>query len=153
MASWILRNWCCLNVECGHQFESGEPAPYCEKCQCARVRYIPGGGHLISPSTQHADRTLRSVAASYGLTDLRSAREGECAAPSLPTPKAIPGAPPLTLPGGIQVPRTFTASSSFAAMPQKMPLTRPLDGKKFNKGQGGKIPTTIKAVDPRKLTL
>ena len=151
--AWILRNWACCNVECGAEFESGEAAPYCIKCQCARVRYIPGGMHIISPATTHADRTLRTVAASHGLTNLRSAREGECAAPSLPTPKAIPGAPPLGLPGGISIPRTFTASSSFAAMPQKLPLTRPLDGKKFAKGQGGNIPTTIKAVDKRKLAL
>jgi hypothetical protein len=151
--SYILRFWVCCNADCQNDFESGEPAPYCPKCDCAKTRWRPSGGHIISPATTHADRTLRSVAASYGLTDLRSAREGESAAPSLPTPKPIPGAPPLTLPGGIQVPRTFTASSSFAAMPQKIPLTRPLDGKAFNKGQGGRIPTNIKAVDPRKLVL
>lgn len=109
---------------------------------------------MISASTHHADATLRSVAQSFGLTNMNSAREGESAAPSLPTPRPIPGAPPLVLPGGIKVPRTMTASSSFAAMPQKIPLTRQLDGKALRRGPVG-VPTSVQSnhVDKRKLVL
>jgi hypothetical protein len=117
------------------------------------VRWVPRGGHFISPSTAHADRTLRSVAESFGLTNLNSAREGEAAAPSRPTPKAIPG-PPLVLPGGIQVPRTMTPSSQFSATPAPIPLTRPLDGKALRRGPT-RVPTAINPghVDKRPLKL
>lgn len=155
MGAWILRTWACLNAECANQFESGESAPYCPLCDCAKVRWVPGGGNIISPSTKHADRTLRGVAQSFGLTNLNSAREGEAAAPSLPTPKQIPGAPPLVLPGGIQVPRTFTPSSQFVGQQNPVKVTTALDGKKFAKGNGGRVPTSIRPghIDPRKLAL
>lgn len=152
--AYILRTWACLNPECGREFDSGDPAPYCPGCECAKVRWIPRGGHIIGPNTKHADATLRSVADSFGLTNMNSAREGEAAAPSLPTAKVVPGSRPMVLPGGIQVPRTMTASSSFAATPTPIKLTRELDGKALPRGAvGARVPTQVKAVDKRKLAL
>lgn len=151
----VLRTFACLNPDCAVEFDSWDASPYCSKCDCAKTRWVPKGGNIIGPNTRHADRTLRNVAESYGLTNLNSAREGECAAPSLPTPKPIPGAPPLVLPGGIQVPRTMTASSQFAHQQNPIKLTRELDGKKFAKGNGNRVPTSVRPghVDNRKLPL
>lgn len=148
----ILRSFACLNPDCAIEFDSWDASPYCPTCDCAKTRWRPTGGHIIGPATKHADRTLRSVAESFGLNNLHSAREGEAAAPPLPQARIVPGSRPMVLPGGIQVPRTMTASSSFAAQSNPIKLTRELDGKRLRSGPVG-VPTSIKAIDKRKLGL
>lgn len=60
----------------------------------------------------------------------------------------------MVLPGGIQVPRTMTASSSFASQPNPIKLTRELNGKALPRGPvGARVPTTVKAVHKGKLAL
>lgn len=68
----ISRDWTCLNHKCRtvfHSYEKGNPD--CPKCGCARVSWIPGGGHIASQAPQ-ADRTLRSLADRYNMPDINS---------------------------------------------------------------------------------
>lgn len=80
----ISRDWQCLG--CNKQFHSYENNPECPGCGCVRVSWVPGGGHIgkIAPG---ADRTLRMLAADYGLTNLNS-----------PSPSRVNRAMPVTVP-------------------------------------------------------
>lgn len=65
----ISRDWICSN---GHEFHSYEKGnPECPVCGQVQVSWIPGGGHIgkVAPG---ADRTLRDLAASYGMTNINS---------------------------------------------------------------------------------
>jgi len=67
----VSRDWRCLNVRCGRQFHSFEKEnPECPRCGCARVSWVPGGGHI--GTTGRIDRTVRSLADSYGMTDVNT---------------------------------------------------------------------------------
>src|SRR5438477_4257810 len=82
--AFILRLWNCLSEACAQTFEDGDPAPTCPHCGNVRVAWQPAGGHIRHAATAHADHVLRSVADSYKLTNLRSARAGEAAHPGVP---------------------------------------------------------------------
>ncbi len=89
----LLRSWRCLNRRCGRTFDSFEHAnPDCTHCGCARVAWIPGGGHIgkVAPS---ADRTLRSLATNYAMTNMGSPSESRLnrAMPKFPQP--VPNMP------------------------------------------------------------
>ena len=145
--AFVLRNWQCLNPDCEKQFESGEPAPYCPACKCAKVSWVPSGMHIIHGATSHADRTLRSVAQSFGLTNLKSAREGEAAHPGVDTGK------PLGMRygphGGIPISNKPTAG--FAPNPPSI-RAQFEPGSRFKIPRGARrIPTKIVANDPRKI--
>lgn len=61
----------CLNRACRHVFHSFErESPECPKCGCARVSWVPGGGHIAT--TGNIDRTVRSLADSYGMTNVNT---------------------------------------------------------------------------------
>jgi hypothetical protein len=67
----VSRDWVCLNRSCQHAFHSFErESPECPRCGCARVSWIPGGGHI--GKTGNIDRTVRSLADSYGMTDVNT---------------------------------------------------------------------------------
>jgi hypothetical protein len=71
----LLRSWRCLNRKCGKTFNSYEHAnPDCTFCGCARVAWVPGGGH-IGKVAAPADATLRSLATNYGMANLNSPSE------------------------------------------------------------------------------
>lgn len=68
----ISRDWICKNRKCGkvfHSYERGNPE--CPECGCARVEWVPGGGH-IAKQAPGADRTLRSLADKYNMPDINS---------------------------------------------------------------------------------
>ena len=68
----ILRTWKCLNRRCGRAFSSYEKAnPDCTYCGCARVQWIPGGGHIGS-SAAAVDKTVKSLAADYGMSNINT---------------------------------------------------------------------------------
>lgn len=141
--SFILRTWACRNGDCRWQFEDGDSNPFCPKCG-STVHYVPGGGHIQHGATKHADQTLRRVASSFKLTNLKSAREGEATHPGIRQPESIPGAPPLNTGYGISIPRTMSPSASFAQMPREMKGTLPT-GHAFKRGAGkGGIPTNVR---------
>lgn len=59
-------------------FESGEASPSCPKGGCTTVQQV----FLTAPAfrsdkTKRSDANLRQIASDFGLTDMRSAREGE----------------------------------------------------------------------------
>ena len=61
----------CLNRACRKTFHSFErESPECPRCGCARVSWVPGGGHI--GTTGNIDRTVRSLADSYGMTDVNT---------------------------------------------------------------------------------
>lgn len=67
----VSRDWQCLNRRCGHQFHSFQKeSPECPRCGCARVSWVPGGGHI--GKTGGIDKTVRSLADSYGMTDINT---------------------------------------------------------------------------------
>lgn len=90
--AWTYR---CLNRRCAVLFNEATPKPpRCPKCRSRRARWVPLSVS-IAKSAPSADRHLREIADSYGLTDLRSARAGESAAPKPPTPaRTIDWGPP-----------------------------------------------------------
>lgn len=68
----LSRNWRCLNPACGKEFHSYERGnPECTFCRCVKVAWIPGGGH-IGAKAPGIDKTLRALAADYGLSNLNS---------------------------------------------------------------------------------
>lgn len=143
----VLRDWSCLNPACGAIFESSDAQPRCAVCKAYKVRWRPSGGHIQSPNTNHADRTLRSVASNFGLTDLKSARAGEAAHPGVAQPKSegtymgIPWSP-------------RGATSGFAKAEQTVKIGAPTNGARFKQPSGSnKIPTQAKFVDSRKIPL
>lgn len=141
--------WGCLNEECATVFSTSDRNPACPAC--GNVRVIPAvpSFAIQSPSTKAADATLRRVAGNFRLTNMNSAREGEVAHPGLPAPKPIPGAPPLNVGSGIQVPRTLSPSAAFAPMTKEMRGSIPT-GFAFNKRGRGGIPTKVKYASPER---
>lgn len=135
--------WGCLNPDCSRVFSTHDRNPACPNCGNVRVIPTVPGFAIQSASTRQADATLRGVASSFKLTNLRSTREGEVAHPGLPTPKPIPGAPPLHAGNGVQIPRTLTPSATFAQMPREMKGTIPT-GFAFRKNARGQVPTRVK---------
>ncbi len=68
----ILRTWRCLNQRCGKAFDSYEKGnPDCVHCGCARVQWIPGGGHIGTKSAA-VDATVRSLASNYAMTEINT---------------------------------------------------------------------------------
>jgi hypothetical protein len=52
-----------------HSYEKANPP--CPECGCIKVSWVPGGGH-IGKMAPKADATLRSLADSFGLTNMNS---------------------------------------------------------------------------------
>lgn len=134
--------WLCLNQNCQQVFMSSDRPPVCDRCGSVRVTATVASVAVQHATTRHADRTMREVASSYNLTNLRSAREGESAHPGFAPAKEIQGAPPLNVGMGMQVPRTMTPSASFARMPQTLRGTLPTHAQ-FKK-HGGPLPTNVR---------
>ncbi len=96
----ILRTWRCLNRRCGKDFESYERAnPDCSHCGCARVQWIPGGGH-IGTRAAAVDATVRSLAEGYGMANVatpshsrlnRAMPKFEVRQPDMPVKHFAPG--------------------------------------------------------------
>jgi hypothetical protein len=147
--SYIVRSWICGNPECESDFDSGDAAPTCPACGCVKVHWRPNGGHVMSAATKHNDRTIKSLANSFGLTDLKSARQGEAAHPGVRQGKPLDGMKYGAW-GGIPI--ATTATAGFAPNPPNIKITGPSDGaRKFKKN--GRIPTQVRHVDPRKIVL
>ena len=72
----VIRTWACCN--CGREFDSWEPYPECPACECVRVTWVPGGGHIAGIS-RSGDAEFRALADVFKLDDLRSARRDEAA--------------------------------------------------------------------------
>jgi len=101
--AWTYR---CLRQTCRTEFDSERPATCCPKCRGDRLRWIPRKV-AIAKSSPGADRELRGIADAYGLTNLRSARAGESAAPQATQPvhqTQRVSLSPLGLSGGIDIP-------------------------------------------------
>lgn len=78
----------CLNPKCGkifHSFEKGNPE--CPHCRCVKVSWVPGGGH-IGKAAPGIDKTLKTLAADYGLSNLNSVSPSR-----QPQAKVMPAAP------------------------------------------------------------
>ena len=150
--AWILRTWNCQNRRCGAAFDSGDPNPPCPKCGCARVSWQPGGGHIHSATTAHNDRTLKSVADRFGLTDMGQhggTHAGERAEPNRRSP---PRTLPYTPAPGFKVPfaENGRPTAGWADAPYPLKGTLPVNSHKF-KNQRGRIPTEIvKSAPPPK---
>jgi hypothetical protein len=79
----IIRSWQCLNGRCLEIFDSWESNPACPDCQCLRVQWIPGGGH-VAGTAKAADVELRKLVDTFKMSDVNSAQRGERAMPKLP---------------------------------------------------------------------
>ena len=88
--SLVSRTWLCLNRRCGQTFHSFERAnPDCTHCGCARVQWLPGGGHVGTKSAA-VDATVRSLATDYGMGNVNtpSASRLNRAMPKFDQPRA-----------------------------------------------------------------
>jgi hypothetical protein len=72
----VIRTWGCLN--CSREFDSWEAAPSCPDCECVRVNWVPGGGHIAGVS-RSGDAEFKALADIFKLDDLHSAKVGEAA--------------------------------------------------------------------------
>jgi hypothetical protein len=72
----VIRTWGCLN--CGREFDSWEANPACPACECLRVTWVPGGGHIAGVS-RSGDAEFKALADVFRLDDLKSARRDEAA--------------------------------------------------------------------------
>lgn len=82
-----IRTFLCrrCQLEFDKLVDQGE-IPQCRKCGGYDHQVIPGGGHPLK-SLRRRDNIMRMLADSYGLTDMKSAREGESVAPDVKVPK------------------------------------------------------------------
>ena len=123
----VIRSWQCLNGRCSKEFESWEPNPSCPSCGGVRVNWIPGGGHVAGTS-RAADAELRTLADTFGMTDINTARRGERAKPALPSaPAAERGAPAVTFGPGFSSP--VVRDRSGAPVATCLPSSSPVDFK------------------------
>jgi hypothetical protein len=86
----ISRDWQCLNRRCGrvfHSFEKGNPE--CTWCGCARVSWIPGGGHIGTKGAA-VDQTVKSLATDYGMRNINTPSQSRLnrAMPKVEQPRA-----------------------------------------------------------------
>ena len=107
----------CHSTRCGKEFRSWDKVPECPHCGSVKVTWVPGIGGIIGKETRFADATLRSIAQSYGLTNLKSARAGESAHPGLPTPKQQGTYKPAP---GFEVPWSNVPTAGFSPTPPKL---------------------------------
>jgi hypothetical protein len=96
----VLRTWRCQNIECFEQFDEWRDYPNCPHCGCNRTNWVPAGGH-IGKTAPGIDATFKDLAATYGMTDIASARAGERAMKSAPAPSAEIGPQMQFAPGFI----------------------------------------------------
>ena len=140
----VLRTWLCLNKNCNAEVESDVPNPECAVCECVRVQWIPGGGH-ISGKSRGIDKTLRDVADRFGLTNLGQhggTHAGERAEPNRVTPP--PSERMYSPMPGFNVPWSNTATAGWAN--SAYPLKRPFEtGARIN-AASKPIPTRLREV-------
>ena len=129
MSSYIHRTWQCHNTACARVFNSHQRNPACPKCGCIRVGWVPGRVNIGSETTRHNDTTLRDLAQAYGLSDLRSAREGE----SVKVPARASGG------SGVMNFQGFAANIDPSAGPQCVPTVNRINAK-VSSGIGQKLP-------------
>lgn len=68
----LSRDWICENPACRKVFHSyAHGNPECPACECVRVSWVPGGGHIAAKSPG-IDRTVRDLAEQYGMTNINS---------------------------------------------------------------------------------
>jgi hypothetical protein len=108
----VLRNWQCLNGACHQEFTAWEANPGCPGCGCVRVQWIPGGGHCAG-TAKAADAELRTLAETFGLSDLHSARRGE--AVKITATSAAATGPQKSFAPGFQTPIVTDANGHAVA--------------------------------------
>ena len=147
---YVLRTWNCQNRRCAHSFDSGDPYPPCPKCGCAKVSWQPGGGHLKSAATVHTDRTLKSVAANMGLSDMGqrgTTHRGEAVKRDAPAAPEIGRYQPMP---GFSVPWSNRPTAGWADSPYPLKGTLPIGTHRFPNTRG-QIPTQTVGRDPRRV--
>lgn len=100
----LSRDWQCLNRGCRkvfHSYDRGNPD--CPHCGCARVEWVPGGGHIATASRE-ADRQLKSLADNYRMNNINSPSESRLnrAMPKYDAPPA--DGPVMTFAPGFSAP-------------------------------------------------
>ena len=125
----IVKTYLCrrCHQEAEHLLDEGD-IPQCKngKCLSYELVWIPGGGHP-QVSLRRSDNIMRSLAETYGLSNMKSARAGESVMPNAPAPmhaqagtynaasmsmpinmdvngNLLGGCTPITLPKGTELP-------------------------------------------------
>lgn len=94
----IIHTYLCR--QCEHEWDvvdRVEPVQ-CVKCAGYKTQWVPKGGHPLKQLRRN-DAIMRSLADSYGLTNMKSAREGECMAPNPAPLKPLDGPGYQGIPG------------------------------------------------------
>ena len=118
-----LRTWDCLNRNCKKRFNSTEEYPPCPRCRGARVKWVPVS-FAIQTQAKKIDTNLRGLADDYGMTDIKSTREGESQRGYTP-PKGVPTIP--YAPGtdwAANIPVDKNGTPIVSCVPAKAPPTK-----------------------------
>ena len=129
-AMGILRTWQCHNRRCGNTFDSWDDYPSCPGCKNVKVSWVPGGGHVMGVAPQ-ADADIRSLADTFGLSDLTSTRHGQKggrAKPPLPATTAPAGGNAMAF-GGFVTPQPYALGSDGQVHATCMPAANRVDYK------------------------
>ena len=95
--------WLCLNDECSSVFDANQRNPSCPNCGNVKLTRTVPQIAIRHENTTNADSTLRRIAGNYGLTNLRSAREGEAAHPGTGSTKIVTSGPSVDVGLGLNV--------------------------------------------------
>ena len=68
----VRRSYSCLNRRCQSEFDSEQDHPPCPACRGLRVQWIPKPVAIRSAQTTQTDKTVRELAADFGLSNFRS---------------------------------------------------------------------------------
>lgn len=107
MNAGVIRTWQCQSERCARIFDSWDRYPTCPDCGNVRTSWVPGAVNVGNAAAK-LDATLRDLADAFSLTNLRSAKAGERAKPSLPAP--APSGPQINFAPGFSAPLTPNAA-------------------------------------------
>lgn len=115
----VIRTFLCRR--CRFEADYSVDNPRCQKCGATRMQWIPGGGHP-QKQLRRNDSIMRGLAETYGLTNMKTAREGECVMPN-PEPTKPYDGPPLQLASGVNVPLQMNGRGQVVASCQPIEVT------------------------------
>lgn len=109
----VIKTYSCKR--CRNEADYSESRPRCKTCGSFKLSWVPKGGHIGKVAKTH-DSIFRRMADTYGLTNLKNAREGECMAPSEPALRPYDG------PGYMGMPLQMNNQGQVVGSCQPIPL-------------------------------
>lgn len=114
----VRRTFTCQR--CNGENDYWEDKPRCKVCGSRKLDWLPKGGHILKELPK-ANGYFRKMADTYGLTNLKDAREGEAMMPTPPATKPYdgPGYQPMQ---GVNMPLQMNNQGQVVGSCQAIPL-------------------------------